>query len=246
MVKRGDTLARVAGNEELAVRAYERARELDPNALSKEDSRVDAGSSEVRNDPRKRAQSGVARFRVEQAVNALQHDGNQVQARAAFEAALKLDPAALQGKSIDAQIADVIAPAQYAESVRLTSSGDVARGLALFSSTRSAAPNVKPPTDVLNLLCWESSLRGHAADVVDTLCEDAVRSALYSAYARDSRGIARALVGRRDEAISDFESYVQDLSRLEQRRRKRSEWIKALRAGRNPFTDQVLAELRSE
>jgi regulator of sirC expression with transglutaminase-like and TPR domain len=60
---------------------------------------------------------------------------------------------------------------------------------------------------------------------------------------RDSRGLVRALLGDREGAIEDFEFFVKG-TWDKSARAQREAWIEALRAGTNPFTSEVLAELR--
>ena len=59
----------------------------------------------------------------------------------------------------------------------------------------------------------------------------------------DSRGLAKALIGDIEGAIIDFQVYVEWTSNKEEKT-QRQEWIKALQAGENPFTDELLKELR--
>ena len=59
----------------------------------------------------------------------------------------------------------------------------------------------------------------------------------------DGRGLARALTGDIEGAIIDFQVYVEWTSNKEEKT-QRQEWIKALQAGENPFTDELLKELR--
>ena len=67
----------------------------------------------------------------------------------------------------------------------------------------------------------------------------------------DSRGVARALAGNRNGAIKDFQEFIdkwdgdgspEGVLIKEQRRG----WIKALNDGKNPFTSDVLMELRKQ
>ncbi|MCL2939434.1 MAG: hypothetical protein MGU50_24370, partial [Trichodesmium sp. MAG_R02] len=59
----------------------------------------------------------------------------------------------------------------------------------------------------------------------------------------ESRGLARALTGDIEGAIADFQVYVNWTSN-EEKKAQRQEWIKALQAGENPFTDELLKELQ--
>jgi regulator of sirC expression with transglutaminase-like and TPR domain len=71
-----------------------------------------------------------------------------------------------------------------------------------------------------------------------------------------SRGLANAMLHRRDQAIADFEAFlkweanqrdkrmwVSERPRLEAERLRHEKWIAALRAGRNPFTPEELKTL---
>ncbi|MBC7780705.1 MAG: hypothetical protein H7125_11455 [Proteobacteria bacterium] len=98
--------------------------------------------------------------------------------------------------------------------------------------------------DTWNDLCWFSSRFGYAAAVVDGACERAVKLSDGRAMYVDSRGLARALTGRRADAIRDFEAFMNDPgSRFEREKAQRKEWIADLKAGRNPFTPEVLKGL---
>ena len=74
-------------------------------------------------------------------------------------------------------------------------------------------------------------------------CEKAVALSPDEDYIIDSRGLARALTGDIEGAIADFQVFVEWTSN-EERKAQRQEWIKALQAGENPFTDELLKELR--
>lgn len=87
-------------------------------------------------------------------------------------------------------------------------------------------------------------------------CEKAVRSDPDDGLFRTSRGLAKAMVQKVDESISDFEAFLawekdeeqtrMGLSRREWLRGQRLRhegWIAALRAGQNPFTPEELKRL---
>ncbi|MDE5086441.1 MAG: hypothetical protein O4805_04505, partial [Trichodesmium sp. St16_bin2-tuft] len=93
-----------------------------------------------------------------------------------------------------------------------------------------------------DLLCWYGSLYKKAADVMFA-CEKAVALSPDEDYIIDSRGLARALTGDIEGAIADFQVYVNWTSN-EEKKAQRQEWIKALQAGENPFTDELLKELQ--
>ncbi|BAZ16053.1 hypothetical protein NIES4071_79280 [Calothrix sp. NIES-4071] len=76
-------------------------------------------------------------------------------------------------------------------------------------------------------------------------CEKAVKLEPDSSYIRDSRGLARALMGNYKGTISDFEAYMQETDDKESKAQRQG-WVKALRAGKNPFTKEVLNKLRQQ
>ena len=96
----------------------------------------------------------------------------------------------------------------------------------------------------LNNICWFGSIYGRAQDVL-LYCEQAVALAVDDEGIRDSRGLARALTGDFEGAISDFQYYV-DHSTNEEYVAEREQWIKELEKGNNPFTPEVLEHLKEE
>jgi regulator of sirC expression with transglutaminase-like and TPR domain len=79
-------------------------------------------------------------------------------------------------------------------------------------------------------------------------CEQAVALAP-KAYIRDSRGLARALIGDYAGAIEDFQFFVDqaaDEGEDESFIQQRQQWIIALQAGKNPFTPEELETLKDQ
>ncbi len=101
-----------------------------------------------------------------------------------------------------------------------------------------------------NSACWFGSIDGFA-DIVLPACEQAIEladEAQVPMY-RDSRGLARALVGDYPGAIEDFRAFVewsQTNDVYEELAIKREAWIADLEAGRNPFDEETLEALRDE
>lgn len=93
--------------------------------------------------------------------------------------------------------------------------------------------------EVCNSVAWEFSqqLDGQAAlDSVSCALSQFPDNENY----RDTRGLAYALLGRRDEAIADFEFFVRVQSENPantQDVESRQQWIHALQAGKNPFEE---------
>lgn len=89
---------------------------------------------------------------------------------------------------------------------------------------------------LLNRMCWDGTTRYGLASAVLSLCETAIAKAQESSLLkselvelRDSRGMAYAVLGRIDEAIADFETFVASYPDGKQTRLRR-EWIKSLKA----------------
>ncbi|MBW4463160.1 MAG: hypothetical protein KME47_23405 [Nodosilinea sp. WJT8-NPBG4] len=113
--------------------------------------------------------------------------------------------------------------------------------------------------DTWNNICRQGSLNNQAAEVL-AACDEAVRLSPYWQYI-DSRGLARALTSNMQGAIEDFQTVVELASQeaanaaeydvdystyLTGIVEKRQHWLDELKAGRNPFTAEVLEDLRSE
>jgi tetratricopeptide (TPR) repeat protein len=101
-----------------------------------------------------------------------------------------------------------------------------------------------------NNLCWLGALNGRAAQVMKA-CEYAVALDPEQLGNVDTRGVARALAGNRKGAIADFQEFIDkwdgdgspEGARIKEQRRG---WIKALNKDENPFTRDVLMELRKQ
>jgi hypothetical protein len=109
-----------------------------------------------------------------------------------------------------------------------------------------AVAEIPPPT--WDRLCWEGSLAGHAAALLE-VCDRAVAAAPGEGLFQESRGLARALTGDLAGAATDFKAFVAwaqahgiDETRIASRR----EWAAALEAGRSPFDAATLQALRDE
>lgn len=157
------------------------------------------------------------------------------------------------------QRAVAVAPDEARAKVALDQATELKRGLTLvqqgrvveaiqaFAKSRRPFAPLAIPSEAWNLLCWYGSLWEHAADVKHA-CEKTVEMTDPSdpsyPYRRDSRGLARALMGDFAGAVADFESYVESGVSSDRNRDLRGEWIKALREEQNPLTRQVLEALR--
>jgi hypothetical protein len=94
-----------------------------------------------------------------------------------------------------------------------------------------------------NGVCWWGSLHGHPQRATGA-CEATVLPDTTNLARRDSRGLARALVGDIDGAIEDF-SYVVENAADGDFLDICAGWLDELRAGENPFTEEVMEELKN-
>lgn len=100
-----------------------------------------------------------------------------------------------------------------------------------------------------NALCWRGTVKGHAADVI-TYCDLAVELANQENEKwnfRDSRGVARAVLGRYEEAAQDFDAFIV-ASPNPQWKTLRLHYVQMLRRKKpmNPFTALELKKLAGE
>ncbi|KAM3092148.1 eIF2A-related protein [Phormidesmis sp. 146-12] len=125
----------------------------------------------------------------------------------------------------------------------LVQQGEVKQAIAHFDRAKLLAPTLKISVDSWDDLCWYGSLHGQAAQVMDA-CEKAVAFSPPAevGYHRDSRGVARAMMGDRTGAIADFEAYIA-WTNNPSNRPKRKRWIAALKKGKNPFTPKEIESL---
>ncbi len=105
-------------------------------------------------------------------------------------------------------------------------------------------PTVDISVSVWHSLCSYGSFGGYAKEVLFA-CDKVIELRPSVDIFYGSRGIAQALIGNNDEAIADFEKAIA-ISRSNQFENQRKAWIKALKAGENPFTPSELERLREE
>ena len=76
-----------------------------------------------------------------------------------------------------------------------------------FKEALKLDSNVDIPVEQWNALCWFGSLKGKAQEVLFA-CNNAVNSPDMRIGHQDSRGLALTLIGKRDEALLDFEAVI--------------------------------------
>ncbi|MFH7024434.1 MAG: AAA-like domain-containing protein [Heteroscytonema crispum UTEX LB 1556] len=141
----------------------------------------------------------------------------------------------------------VTVPVLVQQGEELVNQGDVKKASEKYTEAQKLDPSLKISAESWRRLCWDGSLNNHAADVMFG-CEKAVSfaSKQEQANAKVARGLARALTGNRQGAISDFEVYIQSKDIPAESKKQIQDWVEALRAGKNPFTPEILRELRGE
>jgi tetratricopeptide (TPR) repeat protein len=166
----------------------------------------------------------------------------------AFDPSLALDPETEAHRLA----AGVAAEELVTKGQRLASEGKVQEALAAYAEARKLDP-AAITAEVLNNLCWNGSLAGHA-DQMMASCDEAVSLEPEDGGIRDSRGLARALIGNRQGAIEDFKFLIEWAKKNEgsdpdERKREvqeRERWIADIEAGRNPLDATTLEALRKE
>ncbi|MBE2200574.1 MAG: hypothetical protein IAE79_18315 [Anaerolinea sp.] len=180
----------------------------------------------------------------------LAHNGDLNRAQQLLARAMALDPTlALDLETAVANVANREQARQLVMDALVAAvGGEVETAVAAINEALSLDPNVPIDEWDWNDLCWYGSLWGFAADVLFA-CDNAIALDASNASVLDSRGLARALAGDVEGAIADFTAYVQSLRNAgvyEPGGDGREAWIAALRAGQNPFTEELLAALREE
>jgi TonB family protein len=135
------------------------------------------------------------------------------------------------------------AVSQMMQAERLARDGHVAEAMSAYRDAQALDPRPARSASFWLPLCWYGSLWEQAAEVLWT-CDHVVALAPNQGWARDARGVARALAGDTQGAIDDLSAFAR-WTMSNQERSERLAWVASLRAGQNPFTADVLASLRS-
>ncbi|MBV6625919.1 MAG: hypothetical protein KI793_23805 [Rivularia sp. (in: Bacteria)] len=124
----------------------------------------------------------------------------------------------------------------------LASEGEIKEAITAYNQAIKIVPKLPVSVQHWNELCWYGSLHKSSTEVMFA-CEKAVALKPLDENIIDSRGLARALTGDYKGAIEDFEVFVKQTDDKKEKL-KRQAWIEDLRGGKNPFTPQVIEELR--
>lgn len=129
--------------------------------------------------------------------------------------------------------------------------GNIRQAISGYERAQAADSRLTIQADSWDSLCRSGAVYAMAALVIDA-CDRAVALLPGNGRVHDSRGLARALTGDVQGAITDFEALVSweafgiqgGPAVSSATRQQRTEWIEALRSGRDPFTPDVLEALR--
>ncbi|MGH8475475.1 MAG: hypothetical protein ACRER2_06840 [Methylococcales bacterium] len=169
--------------------------------------------------------------------------GKKAEAAEMFEQLNAADPA-LQ-LNLEKEQQKWAASKRLAEVEQLLEDYKITEALAAFDEVQQMDAAMITATQWKNLY-WNGALMNFAQQVLPA-CEKVVADIktqdlwMY----RDSRGLARALTGNTQGAIEDFEYFIEKTDN-EADKKLRQAWITALRAGQNPFTNEVLESLRAQ
>jgi tetratricopeptide (TPR) repeat protein len=176
----------------------------------------------------------------------LARGGDNDGAVVAFQQAFELDPnLALDPEK---EVRRLAASGLVDKGRELAKQGAIREAMAAFEAAQASDSNLEIAGDAWNSLCWNGSLGGFATDVM-AACERAVALEPNDGNFRDSRGIARALVGDYPGAIDDFQRYLEwgpKNGQPEEQIRQRQDWIRMLQANQNPFNKELLKLLRDQ
>jgi WD40 repeat protein len=224
-LSRGRNLAD-AGDYQAAAATLERALHLNPG---------------LKLDPAAEARRRAASFYVENGhTNA--RLGNAGEALSSYRKALELNPSL----KLDPQteLNRNRAESLLQQALEYAQRGNFSDAAAWFGAVRKLDPVPKIAASRWNHFCWEGALAGAAAEVLFA-CDQAVTLQNGHPPYRDSRGVARALTGKTQEAIEDLTAAL-EADRDEEWKDQRRRWITALRAGRNPFSPEEINTLRDD
>ncbi|MBD2113753.1 MULTISPECIES: WD40 repeat domain-containing protein [Cyanophyceae] len=125
---------------------------------------------------------------------------------------------------------------------QLVNDGNLAAAVAAYRQADALKLKNSISADDWNSLCWDGSIYNQA-EAVMYACDKAVALSPNNGDIVDSRGLARALTGNTQGAITDFQAFI-EWTADEEAKAQRQEWVNALERGENPFTPEVLESLR--
>jgi tetratricopeptide (TPR) repeat protein len=226
LLQEGDKLAS-QGNIQEAAKNFIRAQELDPSQ---------------RFDPETRANKarGAALLREG---DLLASAGKIDEAVKVFKNAQELDPSLKIDPQTRASSAATSARLQNALDALKNGTAQVKQVVAEFSKAEQLDSKIISAFN-WNDLCWLGTLLDGAKDVLNA-CDRAVQSDPKNWHILDSRGLARALANDVPGAIVDFQVVVTTADNGELKTQRQT-WLDALKGGQNPFSQDVMDNLRKQ
>jgi tetratricopeptide (TPR) repeat protein len=237
----GERLAQ-EGKVEEAIATFERARAIDPTR-TQDSPKLPTTLA---------AQSYLSKAHIEAARAVTVASGRVTVDEAQLAKAVELlrqakqwDPAQVQEPEVRAKVFVAQTLANQVMFLARQGKNDDALAACVQARKFEEKPGSLVTAYILNALCWWGSLHGHV-EKVKFAGNEAVTLAPMNPRYKDTRGLARALTGDLKGAADDFEVYATWKDAPKQQAEKRRRWVESLRAGKNPFTPDVLRGLRTE
>ncbi|NER07497.1 MAG: hypothetical protein F6K17_35490, partial [Okeania sp. SIO3C4] len=241
-VEEGERLAK-EGKIDEAISIFKQAQEwlpeidLDPNTETKE------------TDPELVTNKFAVLRQIEKG-KILAKDGKIDEAISIFKRTLELSPEIdldpdTKAKETDPEIManKLFATGKIEKGKFLAEEGKIEEAISLYDEAQKLDSDLEITANNWNTLCWYGSLNNQAQDVMFA-CENAVKLSPDDGNILDSRGVARALTGDYQGAIEDFQVYVDSIGDGEEKEKYQG-WIETLKKGKNPFTSEVLEDLKN-
>ncbi|MGK7887384.1 MAG: hypothetical protein AB4057_22495, partial [Crocosphaera sp.] len=154
-----------------------------------------------------------------------------------------------QAKKLDPNLdKKEIAQALIERGVSLAQADKIDQASIAYKTAQEFYPELKIDSESWLTLCFGGTLNKQVNDVLFA-CENAVKTATDKdgiELAKGVRGIAKALTGNFDDAIKDLEILISNPNILDDElKTKFKQWVETLKKGENPFTDEVLEELKN-
>jgi WD40 repeat protein len=233
-VRQGLGLAQQDGDLEGATAKFKRAQQLDASV----------NVAKLAANAEKLAATLVARKLIDDSKK-LAADGDLAGATAKFKQAQQLD-ASVNVAKLTTEINRLAAANWIEQGKNQVREGKVTAALALYDRAKKLDPTLKIGAAAWNYLCYQGSIYGQASDVMFA-CEKAVKLAAAGEKGnyQESRGLAKALSGDKQGAIADFQAYIDDRQSDPAYKDQHKKWIAAIEKGEDPFTAQVLQQIKS-
>ncbi|MEL7036660.1 MAG: tetratricopeptide repeat protein, partial [Cyanobacteria bacterium J06592_8] len=159
-----------------------------------------------------------------------------------FNQALELDPSRDFNPQTKANQINQALP-MLQQGAKFADSGKIPQAIQAYKKAQELDPTLEIYAPSWNYLCWNAAIYNQVTAEVLDACDQAVKLQPEDAEIHNNRGVARALTGDFIGAIEDFQMYV-DVTVNEQEKSLRQNWIDSLNIGQNPFTENLLQQIR--